>query len=145
LFSLPFTVCHCYKKEIDAKVAPHTNPAMPMKMPFGSSGFQEINWQVPNIISGNMPGFDNMATSLMKETFKKKGVATVEQLREMCQESGVRFIACQMTMEVSVSRRRSLLTASSTAVRQHFLSMRPMPTSHCLCDAPKSQPYAYRS
>jgi peroxiredoxin family protein len=36
----------------------------------------------------------------MKETFKKKGVATVEQLREICLESGVRFIACQMTMEV---------------------------------------------
>ncbi|MDT9546603.1 MAG: DsrE/DsrF/DrsH-like family protein [Chlorobium sp.] len=88
------------KKEIDAKVAPHTNPAMPMKMPFGSPGFQAFNWPVPNIISGNMPGFDNMATSLMKETFKKKGVATIEQLREMCQESGVRFIACQMTMEV---------------------------------------------
>lgn len=88
------------KKEIDAKVAPHTNPAMPMKMPFGSKDFQSINWPVPNIISGNIPGFDSMATSLMKETFKKKGVATIEQLREMCQESGVRFIACQMTMEV---------------------------------------------
>jgi peroxiredoxin family protein len=88
------------KKEIDAKVSPHCNPAMPMKMPFGSKDFQNFNWSIPNFISGNVPGFDSMATMLMKETFKKKGVATVEQLRSMCQEFGVRFIACQMTMEV---------------------------------------------
>jgi peroxiredoxin family protein len=88
------------KKEIDAKVTPVGNPAMPMRMPFGSKDFQSINWQIPNLISGNVPGFDTMATSLMKETFKKKGVATIEQLREMCLESGVKFIACQMTMEV---------------------------------------------
>ncbi|MCE1273459.1 MAG: peroxiredoxin family protein [Chlorobiaceae bacterium] len=88
------------KKEIDAKVTPVGNPAMPMKMPFGSKEFQSINWQIPNLISGNVPGFETLATSLMKETFKKKGVATVELLREMCLESGVKFIACQMTMEV---------------------------------------------
>jgi peroxiredoxin family protein len=88
------------KKEIDAKVSPHGNPAMPMKMPFGSKDFQNFSWPVPNFISGNVPGFDSMATMLMKETFKKKGVATIEQLRGMCQEFGVRFIACQMTMEV---------------------------------------------
>jgi peroxiredoxin family protein len=88
------------KKEIDAKVTPVGNPAMPMRMPFGSKDFQSINWSIPNLVSGNIPGFDSMATMLMKETFKKKGVATIEQLREMCLESGVRFIACQMTMEV---------------------------------------------
>ena len=27
------------KEKIEAKVAPHTNPAMPMKMPFGPKGF----------------------------------------------------------------------------------------------------------
>ena len=88
------------KKEIDAKVTPVGNPAMPMKLPYGPKELQSINMPIPNLISGNIPGFDTMATMLMKETFKKKGVATVEQLREMCLESGVKFIACQMTMEV---------------------------------------------
>ncbi len=97
------------KKEIDLKVTPTGNPAMPMKMPFGSKDFQGINWPIPNIISGNVPGFDNMATMLMKETFKKKGVATIEQLREMCQESGVRFIACQMTMDVFGFERKDFI------------------------------------
>lgn len=97
------------KKEIDLKVTPVGNPAMPMKMPFGSKEFQGFDWPIPNIISGNVPGFDTMATMLMKETFKKKGVATIEQLREMCQESGVRFIACQMTMDVFGFERKDFI------------------------------------
>ena len=88
------------KKDIKPKVAPHTNPAMPMKMPFGPEGFQQIEWPMPNVVMGNMPGFETMATSLMKQTFKKKGVATIEELRDICLESGVKLIGCQMTMDV---------------------------------------------
>ena len=88
------------KKRITAKVAPQTNPAMPMKMPFGPKGFQEVEWPMPNMLMGNMPGFETMATSLMKETFKNKGVATIEELREICIESGVKLIGCQITMDV---------------------------------------------
>ena len=88
------------KKRITAKVAPQTNPAMPMKMPFGPKGFQEVEWPMPNMLMGNMPGFETMATSLMKETFKNKGVATIEELREICIESGVKLIGCQMPMDV---------------------------------------------
>ena len=88
------------KKEITAKVAPQTNPAMPMKMPFGPKGFQNFVWPMPNILMGNVPGFETVATSLMKKTFKNKGVATIEQLRDICVETGVKMIACQMTMDV---------------------------------------------
>ncbi len=88
------------KKKIEAKVAPHTNPAMPMRMPFGPKGFQSIQWPIPNIIMGNVPGFETVATSLMKKTFKNKGVATIEELRDICLEMGVKLIGCQMTMDV---------------------------------------------
>jgi len=88
------------KKKISAKVAPHTNPAMPMKMPFGPKSFQNIEWPIPNILMGNTPGFETVATSMMKKTFKKKGVATIEELRDICLESGVKMIGCQMTMDV---------------------------------------------
>ena len=87
-------------KKIDAKVAPQTNPAMPMKMPFGSENFQNMEWSIPNILANNIPGYETMATSFMKKTFAKKGVATIEELREICVESGVRLIGCQMTMSV---------------------------------------------
>ena len=88
------------KKDIEAKVAPHTNPAMPMKMPFGPQGFQNFEWPMPNLLMGNMPGFETVATSLMKKTFKNKGVATIEELRSTCIESDVKLIGCQMTMDV---------------------------------------------
>ena len=88
------------KKNIKAKVAPATNPAMPMKMPFGPQGFQNIEWPMPNVLMGNVPGFETMATSMMKQTFKNKGVATIEELRDICIESDVKLIGCQMTMDV---------------------------------------------
>ena len=88
------------KKDINAKVSPLGNPAMPMKMPFGPEGFQNINWPIPNIITSNIPGFEGLATTLMKKTFKNKGVATVQELRDMCVELDVRMIGCQMTMDV---------------------------------------------
>ncbi len=88
------------KKDLKATVSPAGNPAMPMKMPFGPEGFQNINWPIPNVISNNIPGFDNIATSLMKQTFKNKGVASIEELREMSVDMDVRMIGCQMTMDV---------------------------------------------
>lgn len=88
------------KKKLEAKVAPAANPAMPMKMPFGPKSFQNIDWPIPNLVTGNVPGFESLATSLMKKTFKNRGVATVEELRDICLEAGVRMISCQMTQEV---------------------------------------------
>ena len=88
------------KPKLTAMVSALGNPAMPMKMPFGPEGFQSINWPMPNLVMATVPGFENMATSLMKQTFKNKGVATVEELRDMAVELDVRLIGCQMTMEV---------------------------------------------
>ena len=88
------------KPELTAAVSPLGNPAMPMKMPFGPDGFQNINWPMPNLLMANVPGFESLATTLMKQTFHNKGVATIEELRESCIEMDVRLIGCQMTMDV---------------------------------------------
>ena len=71
-----------------------------MKMPFGPKSCQNFEWPMPNMLMGNLPGFETTATSLMKQTFKNKGVASIEELREICLESGVKMIGCQMTMDV---------------------------------------------
>ena len=71
-----------------------------MKMPFGPSWFKNINWNIPNIIQANVPGFESLATTLMKQTIANNGVATIPELRELCQEADVKFIACQMTVEL---------------------------------------------
>jgi peroxiredoxin family protein len=109
------------EKEIKAKIAPHANPAMPMKMPFGPDGFQNFDWPIPNVISANIPGFDSMATSLMKKTFDNKGVAKVEELREICLETGVKLISCQMTAEVFGFKEEDFIEGIETGGAATFL------------------------
>ena len=82
------------------KISPLGNPGMPMKMPFGPKWFQSINWNIPNAVQAVIPGFESLATGLMKQTIKKCGVASVETLRDVCVESGVKIIACQMTVDL---------------------------------------------
>jgi peroxiredoxin family protein len=69
------------------KVSPIGNPAMPMPVP------------IPTLI-GALPGMEAMATAMMKSMFKKHGVATIGELLKLAMESGVKLIACQMTMDV---------------------------------------------
>ena len=89
------------KKDIsDLKVSPLGNPGMPMKMPFGPGWFKGINWNIPNILQAGIPGFESVATLLMKQTIKNNGVATIEELRSLSKEADVKFIACQMTVEL---------------------------------------------
>jgi peroxiredoxin family protein len=88
------------KKDFDCEVSPLGNPAMPMKMPFGPKWLQGVSWPMPNLLMAGVPGFEKVATSLMKKTFKNKGVATVEELRELCVEADVELVACQMTVDV---------------------------------------------
>ena len=82
------------------KVSPLGNPGMPMKMPFGPEWFKGINWNIPNAVQGVIPGFESMATMLMKQTIHNKGVATIEELRTACIEGGVNLIGCQMTVDL---------------------------------------------
>jgi peroxiredoxin family protein len=109
------------KKKIDAKVAPASNPAMPFKLPFGSKGLQNINWKIPNFLSATLPGFQWTATSLMKKAFKKKGIATIEDLRNICLDSKVTFIACTLTMEVFGFREKDFIDGIETGGAASFL------------------------
>ena len=66
------------KKDLSTlHVSPLGNPAMPMKMPFGPDWFKSIQWNIPNIVQGSIPGFESFATSMMKMTIHNKGVAEV--------------------------------------------------------------------
>ncbi|MGA0023992.1 MAG: sulfur carrier protein DsrE2 [Burkholderiales bacterium] len=82
------------------KVSPLGNPAMPMKMPFGPDWFKGINWNIPNIVQAGVPGFETMATGLMKKTISNNGVAEIGELRGLCLEAGVNMIGCQMTVDL---------------------------------------------
>ncbi|WP_020506581.1 sulfur carrier protein DsrE2 [Lamprocystis purpurea] len=79
------------KKKLDLQVTPLGNPGMPM--PGGMEKF------MPVIVTA-LPFMQGVMTSMMKAKMKKKGVASIEQLRELCQEAEVKLIACQMTVDL---------------------------------------------
>jgi peroxiredoxin family protein len=98
------------RKDIsDLTVSPLGNPAMPMKMPFGPEWFRAINWNIPNAIQSVVPGFEKLASVLMRQTVNNKGVATVAQLREASIEGGVNLIGCQMTIDLFGFRREDFI------------------------------------
>jgi len=77
------------------KVVPVANPSMPVP--------------IPNIV-GMLPGMTPMATWMMKSMyFGKHNVATIQDLLDQCKDLGVKFIACQMTMDVMGIKREDLL------------------------------------
>ena len=109
------------RSDYQGKIAPQTNPAMPMKMPFGPKWFQNINWPMPNALMGNVPGFESFSTSLMKKTFKNKGVASVTELRDLCLDIGVDMVACTMTMDVFGYEKEDFVDGINYAGAANFL------------------------
>ncbi len=98
------------KKDLDLKISPLANPAMPMKFPMGPEWFQGINWNIPNALMGNVPGFETITKKLFQTTLNKHGVASIEQLRQMAVEAEVNLIACQMTVELFGYEREEFIT-----------------------------------
>ena len=79
-------------KKLDLQVTPLGNPAM--KMPL-----MGMHMAMPNL-AGILPGVTAGATKMMKNLIAKKGVASIEELREAAIEADVEMIACQMTMDL---------------------------------------------
>ena len=88
------------KKDLDLKVTPLGNPGMPMPM-----GMEK--W-FP-VMGTAIPGMEGMMTRMMKDKIKKKGVASIEELRSLCLEADVKLIGCQMTIDLFDIRRDELL------------------------------------
>lgn len=80
------------KKDLNLKFTPLGNAAMEMPMMGGHIA-------MPNMMA-MLPGVGGMAGGMMKNLMKKKGVASIEELREIALESEVNLIACQMTMDL---------------------------------------------
>jgi peroxiredoxin family protein len=75
------------RKKLDLQVTSLGNPGMPMPMP------------MPVMLQA-LPGMQGMMTMMMKKKMKDKGVASLEDLRELCLEAEVKMIACQMTVDL---------------------------------------------
>ena len=88
------------------QVAPIANPAMPMP--------------VPNIV-GMLPGMTSMATGMMNNWMQKAKVAKLSELLEMAVDSGVKMIACQMSMDVMGIKKADLIDAVEVGGAATFL------------------------
>ena len=80
----------------DVKISPLGNPAMPMPVP------------MPVLVAA-LPGMESMATMMMKQKIKSKGVASIEELRTACIEGGVKFIGCEMTVDLFDFKREDFI------------------------------------
>jgi len=88
------------KKKLDLKVSPLGNPGMPMPMAMDK-------W-FP-VLGTAMPGMETMMTAMMKNTIKSKGVATIEELRDLCLEADAKLIGCQMTIDLFDMKREDFI------------------------------------
>ncbi len=79
-------------KKLNLKVNPLGNSAMEMPM-------MGMHMAMPNLVSA-IPGVTAGVTTMMKNLIKKKGVASIDELREAAVDMEVKMIGCQMTMDL---------------------------------------------
>ncbi len=90
------------KKDLDhLKISTLGNPGMEMPM-------MGMHMAMPNMVS-MLPGVDRMNTTMMKNLIKKKGVASIPDLREAAVELEVNMIACQMTLDLFEMKQDDLI------------------------------------
>ena len=79
------------RKKPNLEVTPLGNPGMPM--PMGMDKWFPV-------LGTALPGMQAMMTSMMKKKMADKGVASIEELRDLAIEADVKMIACQMTVDL---------------------------------------------
>ncbi len=103
------------RKKLDLSISTLGNAAMEMPV-------MGMHMRMPNIV-GMLPGMDALASTMMKNLIKKKGVASIEDLREAAVESDVQMIACQMTMDLFEFRREDLIDGPELGGAATYIEM----------------------
>ncbi|MBL6929208.1 MAG: DsrE/DsrF/DrsH-like family protein [Rhodospirillales bacterium] len=81
------------KKDLDhLQISTLGNPGMEMPL-------MGMHMKMPNIVSA-LPGVDAACSTMMKNLIKKKGVASIPDLREAAVDCEIKLIGCQMTMDL---------------------------------------------
>ena len=80
------------KQDLDLQISPLGKPDMVMPM-------MGMHMKIPNIVAA-LPGVNAAATTMMKNLIKKKGVASIPELRDLAIEADVEMIGCQMTLDL---------------------------------------------
>lgn len=89
------------KKDLNLQISPLGKPDMEMPM-------MGMHMKMPNVVAA-IPGVNAMATTMMKNLIAKKGVASIEDLREAAVDSEVEMIGCQMTLDLFEMKQEQMI------------------------------------
>ncbi len=90
------------KKDLDhLQISTLGNPGMEMPM-------MGMHMTMPNFMP-MIPGVDAMCTTMMKNLIKKKGVASIPELRAAAIDSDIEIIGCQMTLDLFEMKPENLI------------------------------------
>lgn len=101
------------KKDLNLQISPLGKPDMEMPM-------MGMHMKMPNIV-GVLPGVNAMATTMMKNLIAKKGVASIEDLRQTALDVDVEFIGCQMTLDLFEMKKTDLIDGVKLAGAATYL------------------------
>jgi peroxiredoxin family protein len=88
-------------KKLDLQISPLGKPDMAMPV-------LGMHMKMPNMVA-MLPGVNGMATRMMKNLMKKKGVASIEDLRAAAVEGEIEMIGCQMTMDLFEFKKKDMI------------------------------------
>jgi peroxiredoxin family protein len=100
-------------KKIDAQISPLGKPDMAMPM-------LGMHMRMPNALAV-LPGMNAMATRMMKNLIRKKGVASIAELRAAAVESEIELIGCQMTMDLFEFKKKDMIPGIKIAGAATFM------------------------
>jgi peroxiredoxin family protein len=89
------------KKDLNLQISPLGKPDMEMPM-------MGMHMKMPNMVA-MLPGVNAMATTMMKNLIAKKGVASIEDLRQLALDADVEFLGCQMTLDLFEMKKSDMI------------------------------------
>lgn len=89
------------KKDLNLQISPLGKPDMEMPM-------MGMHMKMPNIVA-MLPGVNAASTAMMKNLIAKKGVASIEDLRQTALDVDIEFIGCQMTLDLFEMKKSDLI------------------------------------
>jgi peroxiredoxin family protein len=76
---------------------------------------------IPPGAMGAIPGMSSVATRMMKKQIDQAGIPTLEELMEIAQLEGVKFVACRMTMDMMGLKAEDFIDGVETQTAEDYL------------------------
>ncbi len=76
---------------------------------------------IPAGVMGAIPGMASFATWMMKKKIDKANIPTIEELLEIAQLEGVKFVACKMTLDMMEISTDDLIEGVEVQTAEEFL------------------------